>query len=79
MAETIREELAHARQMTWSGGIVRLGDARSDLYGDLPHADRLAALISLSERAWLAAGRDLPAPSPRCEWPGEVFECLRND
>jgi len=79
MAESVREERARGRRTSWFGGIVRLGDARPDLYGDLTHAECLAELLSLSERAWLAAGRKPPVPSPRSEWPGEVFECARDE
>jgi hypothetical protein len=75
MTGSDREERARARRATWSGGVVRLGEAKTGLYADLSHAERLAALIELSERAWLAAGRQLPSSAPRGEWPGEVFEC----
>lgn len=79
MAESDREERARKRRASWSGGIVHLGEAKPGLYGDLSHAERLAALLALSERAWLAAGRQLPSPAPRGDWPGEVFECGHDD
>ncbi|HEX5660519.1 MAG TPA: hypothetical protein VFX59_25165 [Polyangiales bacterium] len=72
-----REKRARHRRATWHGEVVQTGQPRAGLYTDLSPAQRLAALIELNERAWLATGSPLPAPLPRAEWPGEVFECAR--
>lgn len=48
------------------------------MYAGLSHEERLIAYRNLNERAWTASGRAMPAPCPRAELPGEVFEVVRN-
>jgi hypothetical protein len=61
-----------------AGRVVRLGDAKGLTDASLSPERRLYAYWLLIQRAWLASGRGLPAPRPRSELPGEVFE-ISND
>jgi len=70
---TRRERAAH-RRTTWTGQVVTAGAPKGRLYSEAAPQERLAALISLNERAWQAAGRAVPATEDRADWPGEVFE-----
>lgn len=72
-----REERARERRATWQATVVERGQPKRGLYSELSPAERLAALIELNERAWLAGGRALPLPLSRAEWPCEIFECGR--
>jgi hypothetical protein len=61
-----------------AGQVVRLGAAKGLTDASLSPERRLHAYWLLIQRAWLASGRSLPAPRPRSELPGEVFE-ISND
>jgi hypothetical protein len=68
------EKARRERRAAWSGEVVRLGEStKSALYSELTRNERLAAYAKLNERAWIASGRQMPAPLPRREWPGEVY------
>ena len=70
-----REERAARRRATWTGEVVPVGTPKAPHASTSPE-ERLAALVELNWRAWIATGRSLPAPEPRGSWPGEVFDLV---
>ena len=75
-----RAERAAARRTTQlPGRIVRLGEPKGCMYSGMSYEERLAAYWALIQRAWLASGRHMPAPTPRGDLPGEVFRLARDD
>jgi hypothetical protein len=70
------ERAAARRAAALPGQIVRLAAAKGCMYAELSFDERLAAYWKLIQRAWIASGRPMPAPRPRAELPGEIFQIV---
>lgn len=71
--EAERQARAERRRAGYPGSVTRPGEEKPFLYEGKTALERLALMTALVEQqAGLSDSR--PAPIPRSEWPGEVFD-----
>lgn len=64
---------AARRRAEWTAEVTSPGAPKRELYATLTPTERILALVVLNERAWRAAGRVMPEPMPRAEWPSDII------
>lgn len=74
MGHSRAQRAAARRAAALPGQIIRMGEAKGCMYAELSHEERVAAYWQLIQRAWIAAGRQMPAVRARADLPGEIFQ-----